>query len=58
MEDYYASWYNKKKADVCAKKREQYQNDPELRERKRALALARYYRLKTESLPLKKLSPI
>ena len=45
MEDYYASWYNKKKQDVCAKKREQYQNDPELRERKRALALARYYRL-------------
>jgi hypothetical protein len=55
MEDYYASWYNKKKQEVCAKKREQYQND---RERKRALALARYYRLKTESLPLKKLSPI
>jgi hypothetical protein len=56
--DYYAKWYQEKKDAVCAKKREQYRTDPVLRERKRAKALERYHRLKTDSRQALTLSPI
>jgi hypothetical protein len=44
-------WYERNRARICAKKRELYHNNPELKEKKKAQALARYYRLKTDATP-------
>jgi hypothetical protein len=44
-------WYEKNKERICAKKREQYHTNPALKAKKKAQALARYYRLKTDGSP-------
>ena len=44
-------WYEKNKERICAKKREQYRSNPQLQQKKKAQALARYYRLKTDGSP-------
>ena len=41
-------WYEKNRDRILAKKREQYQANEARREKKRAAALARYYRVREE----------
>ena len=44
-------WYERNRERICAHKRALYHSDPALKERKKAQALASYYRRKTDSLP-------
>jgi hypothetical protein len=43
------TWFQKNKEHLKNYKREYYQNHPEYRQRKKELALARYYKLKEEN---------
>jgi hypothetical protein len=44
------TWFQKNKEHLKTYKREYYQNHPEYRQRKKELALARYYKLKEEKM--------